>query len=212
MDPRQHWDEIYRRKGATGVSWYQPAAELSLALIRRLAPDPHTPVLDVGGGASTLVDGLLGAGYEDVTVLDVSGAALALAKERLGAAAARVRWIEASVLEAELPRQAFAVWHDRAVFHFLTAEPDRRAYVEQVRRAVRPGGHVIVAAFGLDGPPSCSGLPVVRYGPDSMHDEFGASFRLLDSVREDHHTPAGKVQSFVYCLCRVEADPRAASR
>jgi SAM-dependent methyltransferase len=204
MDPKEHWERIYRVKAPTEVSWYQPEARISLDLIRRVAPDPATPVIDVGGGAATLVDGLLDAGYEAVTVLDLAPAALALAQQRLGARASRVRWLSADVRDALLPHAAYGVWHDRAVFHFLTSADDRARYVAQAGRAVRPGGHVIVASFSPEGPPKCSGLDVVRYSPQSMHTEFGEEFRLLDSVREDHHTPGGIVQAFVYCLFRVD--------
>jgi SAM-dependent methyltransferase len=204
MDPKEHWERIYRVKAPTEVSWYQPEARISLDLIRRAALDPSTPVIDVGGGAATLVDGLLDAGYTDVTVLDLAAAALMLAQRRLGARASRVRWLPADVRHALLPPAEYGVWHDRAVFHFLTDPQDRARYVRQARHAVRPGGHVIVASFSPEGPPKCSGLDVVRYTPQSMHSEFGEGFRLLDSVREDHHTPGGVVQAFVYCLFRVD--------
>jgi SAM-dependent methyltransferase len=206
MDRREHWERVYRSKAPNAVSWYQPHARLSLDLIRRTAPDLDAPIIDVGGGASTLVDGLLDAGYRAVTVLDLAPAALALARGRLGERAARVAWIAADVLEAPLPADAYAVWHDRAVFHFLTAPADRARYVAQVRRAVRPGGHVVVASFAADGPARCSGLDVMRYTPDAMHAEFGTGFRLLDAVREEHRTPGGATQAFVYCLCRVEGE------
>ena len=204
MNQEKHWDRIYRAKAPTEVSWYQPEARLSLELIRRIAPELDASVLDVGGGASTLADGLLSAGYRDVTVLDVAPAALARAEERLGERAAQVRWIVADVLDAPLPVASYAVWHDRAVFHFLTDARDRARYVAQAQRIVRPGGHIIVASFGPEGPSQCSGLEVVRYSPEGLHTEFGAAFRLLDSAREDHRTPGGSVQAFVYCLCRVE--------
>lgn len=204
MSKAQHWDRIYRNKAATEVSWYQPEARLSLELIRRVAPELDARVLDVGGGASTLVDGLLGAGYRDLAVLDLAPAALARAQERLGEHKDQVRWIVADVLDAPLPRASCAVWHDRAVFHFLTGAQDRARYVAQAQRIVQPGGHVIVAGFGPDGPSHCSGLEVVRYDSNDLHAEFGSTFRLLDSTREDHRTPAGAVQPFVYCLCRVE--------
>jgi ubiquinone/menaquinone biosynthesis C-methylase UbiE len=203
MSREKHWEAIYRSKAATEVSWYQPEARLSLELIRRIAPELDASVLDVGGGASTLADGLLNAGYRDVTVLDLARAALTGAQERLGERAAQVRWIVADVLDAPLPAASCAVWHDRAVFHFLTDARDRARYVAQVDRVARPGGHVIVASFGPDGPTRCSGLEVMRYSPEGMHAEFGASFELLDSVREDHRTPDGLIQAFVYCLCRV---------
>lgn len=204
MNRDKHWDSVYRTRPPTAVSWYQPEARLSLELIRRVAPELDAPVLDVGGGASTLVDGLLDAGYEDITVLDLAPAALARAQERLGNRTAQAKWIVADVLDAPLPPVSCAVWHDRAAFHFLTDARDRARYVAQVERVVRPGGHVIVASFGPDGPARCSGLEVMRYSSAGLHGEFGAAFRLLDSAREDHRTPDGTVQAFVYCLCRVE--------
>jgi SAM-dependent methyltransferase len=204
VNRQEHWDGIYRRKPPTEVSWYQPEAELSLGLIRRVAREADEPIIDVGAGASALVDGLLDAGYRALTVLDLAPTALALAQARLGARASLVRWMAADVLEASLPLDRYAVWHDRAVFHFLTEPAQRARYVAQVRRSVRSGGHVIVASFAPDGPTRCSGLDVVRYTPAAMHAEFGEGFRLLDSVREDHRTPAGSSQAFVYCLCRVE--------
>jgi 2-polyprenyl-3-methyl-5-hydroxy-6-metoxy-1,4-benzoquinol methylase len=202
---QEHWEHIYRTKDPTQVSWYQPEPRLSLALIRRVAPDPDAPIIDVGGGASTLVDGLLDAGYRNVTVLDLAPSALATARQRIGKGADRVVWIASSILDARLRASAYAVWHDRAVFHFLTDRQDRARYVAQTQHAVRHGGHVIVASFGLEGPTRCSGLDVVRYSPEAMHGEFGRGFRLLDSVREGHHTPSGPTQAFVYCLCRIEA-------
>jgi SAM-dependent methyltransferase len=140
-----------------------------------------------------------------LTVLDVSGRALAEAAARLGAAAERVTWLEGDVLEARLPPSAYDVWHDRAVFHFLTEPDHRRRYVEQVLSAVRLGGHVMVATFAPDGPVKCSGLPVARYSPDGLHEQFGREFRLLESAREEHQIPAGAVQPFIDCLCRVGA-------
>jgi ubiquinone/menaquinone biosynthesis C-methylase UbiE len=201
--PERHWESLYRTKSPTQVSWYQPEARLSLDLICRVAADPDAPIIDVGGGASTLVDGLLGAGYRGISVLDLAPAALTRAQERLGQPAAQVRWIVADVLDPPLPSASYDVWHDRAVFHFLTDPQDRARYVAQVTRVVRPGGHVIVASFGPDGPSRCSGLDVVRYSPEGLHEEFGPAFRLLDSAKEDHRTPSGSVQAFVYCLCRV---------
>jgi len=203
MTPREHWDRIYREKSASDVSWYQPEATVSLDLIRRVAPDQDTPIIDVGGGASTLVDGLLDAGYRNVTVLDIAGAALSVAQQRLGAEVAHVTWLESDVLTAPLARAGYAVWHDRAVFHFLTDPQDRARYVAKTREAVRVGGYVIVATFAPDGPKQCSGLAVMRYSPDEMRAEFGAGFRLVDSAREEHHTPIGATQAFTYCLCRM---------
>jgi len=212
MDPKSHWERIYRNKLPTQVSWYQPHALRSLDLIRRVSPAPDGAIIDVGGGASTLVDDLLDAGYHDLTVLDLSAAALTETRTRLGAQAGSVRWIEADILDAELPKAGYSVWHDRAVFHFLTAPADRARYVTQVRQAVRPGGFVLVATFADNGPTRCSGLEVARYSPEALHAEFGAPFQLMASEREEHVTPRGVVQAFIYCLCRMNGMQGATSR
>lgn len=201
MEPKSHWEQVYTDHAAEAVSWYQPHATLSLELILRVAPDKSARIVDVGGGASRLVDDLLDHGMTDVSVLDISGAALEVARRRLGERAGRVRWIEGDITTVPQEKASIDVWHDRAVFHFLTDPADRAAYVAQVRRAVRPGGHVIVAAFAPDGPLQCSGLPVVRYAPDALHAEFGGAFELLEHLQEDHRTPSGALQHFVYCHC-----------
>ena len=203
MTHREHWDDVYRRRAPSDASWYQPEATVSLDLIRRVAPALSSPIIDVGGGASTLVDGLLDGGYDQVTVLDIAGSSLTVAQHRLGERAALVTWIESDVLTASMPARRYSVWHDRAVFHFLTESTDRERYVARIREAVSPGGHVIVASFAPEGPTRCSGFDVVRSSPGEMHAQFGEGFRLLDSVREEHHTPSGVTQAFVYCLCRV---------
>ena len=192
------------------MSWFQPEATLSLQLIQRAAPDRDSAVIDVGGGASTLVDGLLSAGYRRLTVLDLSPAALEQAHRRLGNDANSVVWQAADVLTADFRAAEFDVWHDRAVFHFLTRDADRHRYLAQVRRAVRPGGHVLVATFAEDGPTRCSGLDVARYSPESLHSEFGDDFQVVESLRQEHRTPWGATQAFTYCLCRYE--PHASSR
>jgi ubiquinone/menaquinone biosynthesis C-methylase UbiE len=204
MDPRTHWETIYRTKDVHAVSWFQPEARQSLDLITRFAPDRAAAVIDVGGGTSVLVDDLLESGYTDVTVLDLSETALEIARQRLGEDAVKVKWIAADARDAPLAERGYAVWHDRAVFHFLTKRADRRAYVAQVQRAVRPGGYVLVATFAEDGPATCSGLPVHRYSAESLHSEFGPAFCIVTSAHEDHHTPAGREQPFLYCLCRRE--------
>jgi SAM-dependent methyltransferase len=202
MKTKEHWEGVYRSRADTEVSWFQEHAGLSLKLIHDMDVAADAAIIDVGGGASTLVDDLLRDGYRRITVLDLSGAALAAARSRLGAMAERVQWLEADILRAELPEHAYDVWHDRAVFHFLTRVEDRRAYVQQVLRAVRPGGLVIVATFAEDGPTQCSGLPVIRYAPAELHAEFGEPFDPLGHERESHQTPSGKEQKFVYCFCR----------
>lgn len=208
MNLKAHWETVYRTKRPDEVSWYQRNARTSRELIERVATDRAARILDVGGGASTLVDALLSSGYSDLTVLDVSSTALEAARRRLGDRAAGVTWLEADVLTHAFPSAAFDVWHDRAVFHFLTAARDRERYVEQVRRAMRPGGYVLVATFAESGPTKCSGLPVARYTPDALHAVFGSGFRLLESTREDHVTPSGAIQPFVYCVCRFELRAR----
>jgi ubiquinone/menaquinone biosynthesis C-methylase UbiE len=202
---KQHWERIYATKQAQQVSWYLPRAERSLHLIRQIAERRTTTIIDVGGGASTLVDDLLHEGYTSLTVLDVSATALAAARERLGERAHQVTWLEADITQARLPEAAYDVWHDRAVFHFLTQPQQRAAYLATLVRALRPGGHVVIATFAEDGPEKCSGLPVVRYSPAELKAELGPAFTLVQFEREEHRTPAGSVQQFVYCLFRRAA-------
>jgi SAM-dependent methyltransferase len=201
IDRQQHWETVYRSKASDEVSWFQPHAASSLRLIHDTGIGLDARIIDVGGGASVLVDNLLDAGYRHLTVLDLSESALAEARKRLGARASQVGWLAADITQASLPANAYDVWHDRAVFHFLTDPADRARYVQQVLHAVKPGGHVIVATFGPGGPLQCSGLDVVRYAPDTLHAEFGAPFRLLRHETEVHQTPAGREQEFVYCYC-----------
>ncbi len=204
MDVRTHWENIYTEKAPDAVSWYRPHLEKSLALIERVASRRSASIIDVGGGESTLVDDLIAHGYENITVLDISQTAIDANRKRLREASEHVHWLVADVTNVDLHPSAFDVWHDRAVFHFLTEASDRVAYVRQVARAVRHGGHVIVSTFGPEGPMKCSGLDVVRYDAESLHREFGVHFRLLGSSKELHRTPFGTVQQFLYCYCRVE--------
>lgn len=201
MQSKEHWERVYSTRPTDRVSWYQEHAGQSLRLIRDTGAPLSTSIIDVGGGASTLVDDLLQCGYSTLTVLDLSAAALAAAKKRLGPLAKSVHWIEANVTDVSLPAGAYDVWHDRALFHFLTSPQDRRAYVEAVLRAVKPRGHVIVATFAEDGPIECSGLPVMRYSATDLHAEFGAPFTLVRHEHEEHRTPFGTLQKFVYCYC-----------
>ena len=197
-----HWNEVYATKAPNQVSWFQAEPVQSLRMIAASGANNDAAIIDVGGGASVLVDRLLAAGFTDVSVLDIAENALERSITRLGQAAARVNWIVADVL-SWTPQRSYDVWHDRAVFHFLTTETDRKAYLTQVRRTVRPGGYVVVATFAEDGPTSCSGLPVARYSADTLHHAFGRSFELVESIREMHITPTGAQQSFVYCLFLV---------
>jgi SAM-dependent methyltransferase len=204
MDARTHWENVYHGKKPDAFSWYRAHLETSLDLIERAAAGVSASIIDVGGGESTLVDDLLTRGYHNVTVLDISATALDVTKVRLGPRAEQVRWIAGDVSKAGLSPQSYDVWHDRAVFHFLTSDHERIAYVQQVSRAVKRGGHVIVGTFGPEGPQKCSGLDVVRYDAGSLHDQFGQRFRLLESHHELHRTPFGTTQQFLYCYCVVE--------
>jgi 2-polyprenyl-3-methyl-5-hydroxy-6-metoxy-1,4-benzoquinol methylase len=203
VDAKLHWEKVYTTKAPDAVSWYRPHLETSLALIERAAVARTASIIDVGGGESTLVDDLLLRGYQNITILDISQIAIDVTKQRLGSAAEQVRWLVGDITEIELEKGAYDVWHDRAVFHFLIAPEHRIAYVRQVASSVKPGGHVIVSTFGPDGPTKCSGLEVMRYDAGSLHSEFGARFRLVESSQELHHTPFGTTQQFLYCYCRV---------
>lgn len=205
MSGQAHWQDVYTRKAATEVSWYQPEATTSLALIERAGLRPDAAILDVGGGASTLVDGLLARGFHAITVIDLAGAALDASRQRLGERARGVTWLEGDITRADLPAAAFDLWHDRAVFHFLTSPEARAAWHQQLMAALKPGGYVVLATFADDGPEKCSGLPVRRYSEAGLQAELGDGFELIESRREVHRTPAGNEQRFVYGLFRRKA-------
>ncbi len=198
MASRQHWETVYRTKAVDAISWYRPHLETSLAMIERAVPDRDAGIVDIGGGEATLVDDLLARGYRQLSVLDISPAAIAVAQHRLGAAAVQVTWLADDILQAALPAQRFDLWHDRALFHFLTAAGQRARYVEQLAHALKPGGHAIIATFGPQGPGQCSGLDTVRYDAASLQRELGPRFALVEHATELHHTPFGTTQQFVY--------------
>jgi 2-polyprenyl-3-methyl-5-hydroxy-6-metoxy-1,4-benzoquinol methylase len=204
VDTRTHWEKIYTTKAPDQVSWYRRHLETSLALIERATTRRSAAIIDVGGGESTLADDLLARGYQDITILDISQTAIDVCKKRIGAASEQIRWLIADVTVAELEPGAHDIWHDRAVFHFLTAAEQRAAYVRNVTRSVKRGGHVIVSTFGPEGPTKCSGLDIVRYDEESLQKEFGARFRLEESSKELRQTPFGTTQQFLYCCCRME--------
>jgi 2-polyprenyl-3-methyl-5-hydroxy-6-metoxy-1,4-benzoquinol methylase len=205
VDPKSHWEKVYRTKRPNEVSWYRPHLDVSLQLIEEAAPNRDAQIIDVGGGESTLIDDLLARGYHNLSILDVSLTALDVAKQRLDASADTVKWLSGDVTTIAFARHQYDVWHDRAVFHFLTESKERAAYVRQVAQAVKPGGHVIVATFGPEGPTQCSGLNVVRYDADALHNEFGTSFQLVKHLTELHQTPAGSIQQFTYCYCNLSS-------
>jgi trans-aconitate methyltransferase len=201
---KSHWNSVHASRDPTSVSWYEPRPRKSLELIEAAGLARDAPIIDVGAGASLLVDELLAAGYRDLTVLDVSGEALKKVAARLGARANQVQLIEQDVTTFTAERR-YALWHDRAVFHFLTASDDRRKYLEAMRAALSPGAQIVIATFGPDGPPRCSGLEVVRYSAATLAHELGSDFVLMETYAETHATPAGSLQQFVYCRFRVAA-------
>lgn len=203
MSSREHWEKVYTSKDPKQVSWFRPHLDRSIAFLDAARVGHAASIIDVGGGASTFVDDLLDRGYENVTVLDLSQTALDAARVRLRERASRVHWICADVTTAPLESAAYDFWHDRAVFHFLRDSSARERYVATVRRAVKPGGHVVVATFGPHGPEKCSGLEVMRYSAEQLHAEFGSEFARLADATEQHVTPWGSEQEFIYCYCRV---------
>lgn len=206
MDSKLHWENVYQTKRPTEVSWYRPHLEISLQLIEDAEPKRAASIIDAGAGESTLIDDLLARGYRSLFAMDLAATALAVAKARLGDSAAQVQWLCGDVRTFAFEPHQFDVWHDRAVFHFLTEPKDRVSYVRQVARATKPGGHVIVAAFGPQGPLKCSGLDVIRYDPETLHNEFGSAFRLVKHVTELHQTPIGSTQQFTYCYCKISPE------
>ncbi len=199
MNSRSHWQNVYQTKRPDEVSWYRAHLDVSLTLIEEAATNRDARIIDAGGGESTLADDLVARDYRHVSVLDLSSAALEVAKARLANETDHVEWLCGDVTTFAFPEHRYDVWHDRAMFHFLTDAKDRIAYARQVARAVKPGGCLIVATFGPEGPQKCSGLDVVRYDPNALHDEFGVGFRLVKHVTEWHRTPAGVDQQFIYC-------------
>ena len=198
MDPKVHWETIYRTKRPSEMSWYQPYPTRSIELLLRAGAGPESSILDIGGGDSTFVDALLDREFRNITVLDISSGAIERARARLGARASEVTWIEGDVRIVDLAAQAYDVWHDRAVFHFLTQPDDRTRYIAQAAGALRHGGTLIIATFALEGPPQCSGLPVTRYDARGLATELGDEFALQESLTDVHRTPAGVEQAFTY--------------
>ena len=196
-----HWQNVYTKKGENEVSWFQENPAPSLELIAQVGATSTSAIIDIGGGASRLVDNLVELDFENITVLDLSEAALEAAKDRLGGRATRVQWIVADATVWE-PREAYDIWHDRAAFHFLTEERDRAAYIARLEGALKVGGHAIIATFALDGPERCSGLAVVRYDPASLGQTLGRTFQLVDTRQHAHATPWGSNQSFQFSVFR----------
>ena len=197
MSTKNHWETVYKGKPDNEVSWYQSKPELSLKLIRHSGVSDSASIIDVGGGSSLFVDFLGHDGFKNITVLDISGAALRVAQNRLGEGANLIGWIEADITQYQCAK-TFDLWHDRAVFHFLTKASDRKKYVDLLHQAIRLGGHVIIAAFAIGGPKKCSGLDIVQYDAEKLSQELGEAFILVEQEDESHTTPGGKVQAFGY--------------
>lgn len=202
MDNQEHWQAVYSKKQVTDVSWFRPHLDQSLALIKTCGLRPDAHIVDVGGGGATLVDDLLDLNFVNITVIDLASAAFEQSRKRLGERADHVRWIVGDATTPVLETQSIDLWHDRAVFHFLTDETQRDAYQAEVLRCVRPGGHVLIGTFATDGPERCSGLTVSRYSPVELADLFAPEFELVEQAREIHKTPNGGEQAFSYALLR----------
>jgi DNA-binding transcriptional ArsR family regulator len=201
LHTREHWEDVYSSKSADEVGWFKPTFDVSRRLVKEVAPEPTSRIIDVGGGASRFVDGLLADGSRHITVLDIASAGLEQAKHRLGAQASLVNWIVGDICRAS-PLGPFDVWHDRAVFHFLTDPDDRQRYAAVAKNSIPIGGHAIIATFSATGPQRCSGLPTCRYTATELATELGSGFALVTEIPELHTTPRGKPQSFIYTLLR----------
>lgn len=205
MDSKSHWQNIYTDKNSNQLSWFQEHAEMSLHIFKKNVHNRNTQIIDIGAGTSTLLDDLLQSGYSKIDVLDISAEALQISQQRIKSLQtnAKINWIQANILETNLPHHHYDIWHDRAVFHFLTKQQDREHYIQKLMYALKPGGKVIISTFGPDGPLECSGLPIVRYSHDSLHNEFGLRFELLEHGEDEHQTPSGSIQKFIYCYCKL---------
>lgn len=200
MNEAKHWENIYTTKSANQVGWYAPHLEISMNWIAKLKLAPEDSIIDIGGGASTLVDDLLDLGHRNITVLDLSERAIHLTQERLGKASSSVTWLHGNITEIELPSNHFSLWHDRAVFHFLIEPKTQQKYRDAILKALKKGGYFIIGTFGPDAPAQCSGLPVQRYTFELLSKTFGKEFELKRHLSEIHITPSGIEQSYVYCL------------
>ncbi len=199
MNEQEHWENVYLNNQPEKMGWYRPELETSLNWIKEFQPDRDARIIDVGGGASTLVDGLLAEGYSSITVADLSKTALELTRKRLSEKADAVTWLAGDITVLELPSSAYHLWHDRAAFHFLTTEDERQKYLDQLKKALKPSGHLIMATFSPEAPPRCSGLKVERYTPYRLEGVLGPEFILKRDIKELHVTPGGVEHMYLYC-------------
>ena len=199
MSEIEHWQHVYSTKSTHQVGWYAPHLDTSISWITALNLKPNDPIIDVGGGASTLVDDLLDQGHREISVLDLSDRALSVVRQRLGTRSNLVSWMQGDVTEVQLRSRHFELWHDRAVFHFLIEPEQQLKYKDHLLQALKAGGHFIIGAFELEAPPQCSGLPVQRYSVALLNDIFGTEFKLKRYQKEIHNTPSGVAQQYLYC-------------
>jgi len=202
MSQKDHWEQVYSTKPTEMLGWYEPHLQTSFSWIKGLSLAVDAPIIDVGGGASTLLDDLLDAGYRSITVLDISEKALSSVKARLGKKAGLVTWLDSDITSVDLPTHSYELWHDRAAFHFLTMLEQQRKYRDNLLKALKPGGHLIVGTFAPEAPPKCSGLPVQRYSPEQLENTLGGEFELERHHKELHITPGGVEQMYLYCHFR----------
>jgi SAM-dependent methyltransferase len=202
MSQKDHWEQVYSTKPTEKLGWYEPHLQTSLSWIKGLSFAVDAPIIDVGGGASTLIDDLLDAGYRSITVLDISEKALSSAKARLGKKVGLVTWLDGDITSVDLPTHSYELWHDRAAFHFLTMLEQQRKYRDNLLKALKPGGHLIIGTFAPEAPPKCSGLPVQRYSPEQLENTLGGEFELKRHHKELHITPGGVEQMYLYCHFR----------
>jgi len=205
MSQKDHWEQVYATRPIEQLGWYEPHLQTSLSWIKGLGLAVDDPIIDIGGGASTLVDDLLDAGYQSITILDLSDNALSSTKARLGKAAEQVTWLTGDITSVDLPMQHYEVWHDRAVFHFLTVPEQQQRYRDNLLKALKPSGHLIISTFTPEAPPKCSGLPVQRYSPEQLQNALGGEFALQRQHQELHITPGGVEQMYFYCHFRRTA-------
>jgi len=205
MSQKDHWEQVYSGKPIEKLGWYEPHLKPSLSWIKELGLSADAPIIDVGGGASTLVDDLLVEGYRSITVLDISEKALSSVKARLGKRAELVTWLDGDITSVDLPTHYYELWHDRAVFHFLTMLEQQRKYRDNLLKALKPSGHLIIGTFAPEAPPKCSGLPVRRYSPEQLENTLGGEFELKRHHKELHITPGGVEQMYLYCHFRRTA-------
>jgi SAM-dependent methyltransferase len=199
MSEKDHWEQVYSTKSTEKLGWYEPHLQTSLSWIKGLNLAVDAPIIDIGGGASTLIDDLLNAGYRCITVLDISEEALSSAKARLGKKAGLVTWLDGDITSVDLPIHSYELWHDRGVFHFFTLLEQQRKYRDNLLKALRPGGQLIIGTFAPEAPPKCSGLPVQRYSPEQLQNTLGTEFELRRHHKELHITPSGIEQMYLYC-------------